>query len=63
MTQPITGQVLGRAAPIAGVVTRPLFGSRVRAGVPSPADDHLGADINLHAYVVKHPTATFFVRA
>lgn len=63
MTHPPTAQVLGRAAPIAGAVTQPLFGSRVRAGFPSPADDHLDADINLHAYVVKHPAATFFVRA
>lgn len=55
--------VLGRAASAWSTPTRPLFASRVRAGFPSPADDHLDSDINLHAHVVKRPAATFFVRA
>jgi DNA polymerase V len=63
MTPPPTARVLGPATLNTVTSTRPLFGSRVRAGFPSPADDHLDADINLHAYVVKHPAATFFVRA
>lgn len=40
----------------------PLYGSRVAAGFPSPADDHLHATLDLNAYLVKHPAATFFVR-
>ncbi|MBB3231136.1 LexA family protein [Halomonas stenophila] len=55
--------VLGHAASSAGGSTQPLLGSRVRAGFPSPADDHLDTDIDLHAHVVKRPAATFFVRA
>ncbi|RAR64283.1 MULTISPECIES: translesion error-prone DNA polymerase V autoproteolytic subunit [Halomonadaceae] len=47
----------------AGSKTQPLLGCCVRAGFPSPADDHLDTDINLHSYVVKRPAATFFVRA
>ncbi|PMR82284.1 peptidase S24 [Halomonas urumqiensis] len=39
------------------------MGCRVRAGFPSPADDHLEAEIDLHAHVVKRPAATYFVRA
>ncbi|SEL65964.1 LexA family protein [Halomonas daqiaonensis] len=39
------------------------FVSKVHAGSPSTADDHLDTDIDLHAHVVKRPSATFFVRA
>ena len=31
------------------------------AGFPSPADDYLDVDLNLHQYLVKHPAATFFI--
>ncbi|WP_163836749.1 LexA family protein [Spartinivicinus ruber] len=41
----------------------PLLTSRVAAGFPSPADDYIETDLNLHDYAVKHPAATFFVRA
>ncbi|MBF8221843.1 LexA family protein [Halomonas sp. 328] len=41
----------------------PLLGCRVRAGFPSPADDHLDTELDLHAHVVKRPAATYFVRA
>ena len=56
-------QVIGRAAGEGAGAPRPLMGCRVRAGFPSPADDHLEAEINLHAHVVKRPAATYFVRA
>jgi DNA polymerase V len=39
------------------------MGCRVRAGFPSPADDHLDVEIDLHAYVVRRPASTYFVRA
>jgi DNA polymerase V len=41
----------------------PLFGSKVSAGFASPADDHLEAELDLNDYLIKHPAATFFVRA
>jgi DNA polymerase V len=44
------------------LVDLPLFGSKIPAGFPSPADDHLEATIDLNRQYVRHPTATFFVR-
>lgn len=41
----------------------PLYGSSVRAGFPSPADDYIESMLDLNEYVIKHPAATFFVRA
>lgn len=40
----------------------PLFASKIPAGFPSPADDHLEAGIDLNRQYVRHPAATFFVR-
>ncbi len=40
-----------------------LYGDSVPAGFPSPADDYLDMDLNLHDYLVQHPSATFCVRA
>lgn len=41
----------------------PLYGSSVRAGFPSPADDYIEAMLDLNEYLIKHPAATFFVKA
>lgn len=41
----------------------PCFSSRVPAGFPSPADDYLDSPIDLNQHIVKHPAATFYVRA
>ncbi|MEC7831122.1 MAG: translesion error-prone DNA polymerase V autoproteolytic subunit [Pseudomonadota bacterium] len=41
----------------------PLYSSKVPAGFPSPADDHMEGKLDLNTYLVKHPTATFFVKA
>ena len=35
----------------------------VSAGFPSPADDYLDQKLDLNEHLVKHPAATFFVRA
>ncbi len=54
-----------RARPFAQVPTTlllPLYGSRIAAGFPSPADDHQEDSLDLNEYLVKHPAATFFVR-
>lgn len=40
----------------------PLFSSTVQAGFPSPADDYVEKNLDLNEFIVKHPTATFFVR-
>nr|WP_087146104.1 translesion error-prone DNA polymerase V autoproteolytic subunit [Crenothrix polyspora] len=41
----------------------PLYGAKVAAGFPSPADDHLEKTLDLNELLVKKPAATFFVRA
>ena len=41
----------------------PLYGSHVSAGFPSPADDHVEAELDLNSHLVKNPASTFFVRA
>jgi len=40
-----------------------IYEGGVSAGFPSPADDYLDTDLNLHKYLVKHPAATFFIIA
>ena len=40
----------------------PLFLSRIDAGFPSPADDHLDQTLDLNDYLIRHPAATFFLR-
>lgn len=37
--------------------------SRVEAGFPSPADDHLERNLDLIEHLIAHPAATYFVRA
>lgn len=40
----------------------PLFSNKVRAGFPSPAEDHIEQKLDLNQFLIKHPAATFFVR-
>jgi len=40
----------------------PLFASPVKAGFPSPADDSIEQKLDLNQFLIKHPSATFFVR-
>jgi len=40
----------------------PLFASPVKAGFPSPADDSIEKKLDLNQFLIKHPSATFFVR-
>ena len=37
--------------------------SFIYAGFPSPADDHMDISLDLNEYLIKHPAATFIVRA
>ena len=40
----------------------PFSSQSVPAGFPSPADDFLEFDLSLDKKLIKHPSATFFVR-
>lgn len=40
----------------------PLYGSKVAAGFPSPAEDYIEKYLDLNEHLIKHPAATFFVR-
>ncbi|MBT3611583.1 MAG: translesion error-prone DNA polymerase V autoproteolytic subunit [Flavobacteriales bacterium] len=40
-----------------------LFEGSVPAGFPSPTDDVMDLDLNLHDYLVRNPTETFCVKA
>ena len=55
----------GRVRPVAPrpvALALPFYGSRVAAGFPSPADDHLEGPIDLNEHLVAHPAATFVVK-
>ncbi len=41
----------------------PLFVSPVEAGFPSPAEDYVEGPLDLNKHLIRHPAATFFVRA
>ncbi|MBD5417568.1 MAG: translesion error-prone DNA polymerase V autoproteolytic subunit [Desulfovibrio sp.] len=43
--------------------TCPLFLAPVNAGWPSAAEDYIDGQLNLHELIVRHPSATFFLRA
>lgn len=40
----------------------PFFLSRISAGFPSPAEDHIEANFSLDDLCVRHPAATYFLR-
>lgn len=41
----------------------PLYSNTVQAGFPSPADDYIECRLDLNTHLIKHPAATFFVKA
>lgn len=41
----------------------PLYSNAVCAGFPSPTDDHIEKKLDLNKHLIKHPAATFFVKA
>ncbi len=44
-------------------LSMPLFMEPVYAGFPSPAGDYIEDRLDLNEFLIKHPAATFFVRA
>jgi DNA polymerase V len=42
---------------------RPIYLASVAAGFPSPAGDYIDKKLDLNELLIKHPAATFFVRA
>lgn len=40
----------------------PLFSSKVAAGIPSPAEDHIDDTLDLNDYMVRRPETTFMLR-
>ena len=40
----------------------PLFSTRVPAGFPSPADDYIESRLDLNEFLIRHPSATFYMR-
>ncbi|WP_121514246.1 translesion error-prone DNA polymerase V autoproteolytic subunit [Brenneria goodwinii] len=44
------------------MIKLPLFLERVSCGFPSPAQDYVEDSLDLNKLVVKHPSATYFVR-
>ena len=51
------------ALKIAKSCSLPLALSHVEAGFPSPADDYMEGTLDLNEHVIKHPSATYFVKA
>ena len=44
-------------------VNTPVFLDKVSAGFPSPATDYMENKLDLNEYLIKHPAATFIVKA
>ncbi|MCD6181522.1 MAG: translesion error-prone DNA polymerase V autoproteolytic subunit [Candidatus Cloacimonetes bacterium] len=49
-------------AAVDSVLLRPLVGSCIQAGFPSPAQDYIEHSLDLNEHLISHPVATFFVR-
>ena len=44
-------------------ILTPIFLDSVSAGFPSPATDYMERKLDLNEYLIKHPAATFIVKA
>lgn len=40
-----------------------LYAMKVPAGFPSPAEDFIEGNLDLNEHLVRHPSATYFIRA
>jgi DNA polymerase V len=50
------------AADLPPLFTRPLYGCRVPAGFPSPADDYIEKELDANELLIANRAATYFVR-
>lgn len=50
------------AAKLVPIQLYPLYGCKINAGFPSPADDYIESWLDLNEHLVKHKAATFFLR-
>ena len=55
--------VTSTALKISKSCSLPLALCRVEAGFPSPADDYMEGSLDLNDHIIKHPSATYFVKA
>jgi len=67
MSTPIPDDILRSAAvvPVATLptaFTRPLFGCRVPAGFPSPAEDYIEKELDANDLLITNKAATYFIR-
>jgi len=53
---------LSQLAPASRILELPLFTTKVAAGFPSPADDHIEKRLDPRDYLVENDNSTFFVR-
>ncbi|WP_036206880.1 LexA family protein [Novilysobacter arseniciresistens] len=60
---PLPHLLLGHATANPRRIPRPLLNHRATCGFPSPAEDHMGQDLDLGAKLIRNPLATFFVQA
>ena len=44
-------------------INTPIFLDKVSAGFPSPATDYMENKLDLNEYLIRHPAATFIVKA
>ena len=55
--------IASAAQPEEDAPASPLYLSPVQAGFPSPAEDYMDGELNLHKHLVRNEAATFFLRA
>ncbi len=56
------GLGLLRPAELPASLPLPLFGHKIAAGFPSPADDYVEDRIDLNQHLIRHKEASFFLR-
>lgn len=54
--------IIGQSSDFPEEHAQPLFLSPVQAGFPSPAEDCMEGPLDLHEHLVRHKSATFFLR-
>ena len=62
LSEPSAVDEVYRPALMKRTVRLPLYGSKIQAGFPSPADDYVAEQLDLHELLVKREAATFYVR-